>query len=235
MALKQRELVTNSSSDIFAEYPQVSLNDHITAIFGTSAGAETLGRCQAVGYNDTTGYYGAWIAPDPTVLEIDIDGSTGGTWGLTIDSIVIANTVLAHNASAALVASTILASTGVVASVDLTSGVYTITFDADVQVANLPTVTGDVSQLTGGTTPTAVVTAGTATYGLNIIRGFIWPDTVDLSATLQVHGEVMVEGRLDYSYIAANESAGDINALETELKRTPLGRGIIVEGLANIH
>ena len=235
MALEQKELVSNSAADIFAVYPQVSMNDTITSTFGTNAAADNLARCTPVGFNDTTGYWGEWLAADPTILTVDIDGSTGGTWGLTVDGIVIANTVLDDAATAALVQSTILASTGIVTTVDLTAGVYTITFGADTQVANVPTVSGDVTQLTGGTTPTAVETAGTSTFGLSVIRGFAWPEEIQLSATLQVHGQTMVEGRIAASYIEDTQEAGDLTALRTELKRTPLGRGIIVEDLANIH
>jgi len=235
MALNQTELITESSTEVFPNQAQVSMNDQITAVFGTSAGEETLGYCQAVGYNETTGYYAQWMAPDPTVLEVDTGGATGGTWGLTIDGIAIANSTFANDASAALVAATILAETGVDATVALDAGVYTITFDADTQVANLPTVTGDVTQLTGGTDEAATATAGTASYGTHIIRGFVWPTKITLDDTNQVQGQVMVQGRIPYDAIADNEEAGDLTALQTELKRTPLGRGIIVEDLVNIH
>lgn len=236
MALEQKELVQTSSGDVFATYPQVSMNDQITAVFGTSAGAETLTYCNPVGYNESTGYYGAWVAPDPTVLEVDTDGATGGTWGITIDGIVIANTVFAYNATAALVATTIKAETGVEATVALDTGVYTITFDADAQVATLPTVSGDVTQLTGaGGSEAATATAGTATYGLNLIRGFVWPEEITLDATNQVQGQVMISGRIPLRYITDTVDAGDVAALEAELKRNALDRGIIVEDLVNIH
>ena len=235
MALEQKALVDFGADDSFAVLTKTSMNDTVTSTYGTDSGAELLARSTPVGYNDTTGYWGQWLAADPAILTVDIDGSTGGTWGLTVDGIVIANTVLADDATAALVQSTILASTGMVTTVDLTAGVYTITFGADTQVANVPVVTGDVTQLTGGTAPTAVATAGTSTYGLSTVRGFIHPEEVQLSATLQVHGQTMVEGRIPYADIAATQESGDLAALIVELKRTPLGRGIIVEDLPNIH
>ena len=101
-------------------------------------------------------------------------------------------------------------------------------------MANLPTVDADITQLTGGTAA-KTVTAGTATYGLHTIRGFVWPDEFTLDATNQVHGEVMVEGRIPYAPIAATVAAGDVTALQAELKSTMLGRSIIVEDLPNIH
>jgi hypothetical protein len=234
MALEKKALVTTSDPNIFAVYRQVSMNDQITAIFGTSAGAEKLNYCTPVGFNGTTQYYGAWMAPAPTKLVVTIDGSTGGTWGLTYNGVVLANTTFAHNEAAALVKAT-LASRGINATVVLATGVYTITFDSDVDVSNLPTVSGDVTQLTGGTTPTATATAGTASYGTHVIRGFVWPETIKLSASVQVQGQVMVAGRIPYRFIAENVKEADLDALKAELKRTPLGRGIIVEDLVNIH
>lgn len=233
MALKQQELVQTSGSDIFPIFEKVSMNDHFTAIFAASAGEETLERCAPVGYNDSTEFYGAWVAPDPTTILLD-GAFTGGTFGLTVDGIVIANTVLAWDATEALVAATILSATGAVATVDLTAGVYTITFGADTQVSNLPTVDADITQLTGGTAA-KTVTAGTSTYGMHTIRGFVWPDEFTLSATLQVHGDVMVEGRIPYAPIADTVDSGDLTALQAELKSTMLGRSIIVEDLPNIH
>ncbi len=231
MALNQKELVQASSGDVFAARPQVSMNDQITAIFGTSATEDKLTYCTPVGYNESTGFYGEWIAPDPTVLVVT--SGTGGTWGLTYNGVVLANTTFAHNATAALVKAT-LASRGIDASVELDTGVYTITFDSDKDVAVLPVVAGDVTQLTGGS-PSAVPTAGTATLGLHVIRGFVWPEEVQLDDTNEVQGKVMVQGRLPYRNIASTQAAGDLAALQVELKRTPLGRGIIVEDLVNIH
>jgi len=233
MALSQPELATFSGSDIFADFEQVSLHERIVAIFGTDASASTLARCTPVGFNATTGYYGEWIAPDPASIEIDTDGATGGTWFITVNGTSTGN--LAYNATAAVVTATLLGM-GYVATVDLTSGVYTITFDAQTQIANVPTLTGDVSSLTGaGGSEAATVTAGTSTYGLNKIIGFVWPDEIVLNATTQVQGTIMTEGRIAYSYISATVDSGDVAALATELKSEALARGIIVEGLANIH
>jgi hypothetical protein len=235
MALEQKALVEFGSANSFPVLTKTSMNDTVTSTYGTDSGAELLARSTPVGFNDTTGYWGQWLAADPAILTVDIDGSTGGTWGVTVDGIIIANDVFADDVTAALVQSTILASTGIVTTVDLTSGVYTITFGADTQVANVTVNTGDVTQLTGGSSPTAVATAGTSTFGLSIIRGFAHPETIQLSATLQVHGETMVEGRIPYADIADTQESGDLTALIAELKRTPLGRGIIVEDLPNIH
>lgn len=231
MATKQVELVQTSGSDIFASFERVSMNDHITAIFGASAGAETLARCAPVGFNDATGFYGAWVAPDPTVLVVTLTSSSAGTFTITVNGVTTGT--IAFNATEGAVESALLA-IGVVASDSLAAAVHTISFDAPTQLAALPTVSGTVSSITGGT-PTAVATVGTASYGLDLIRGFVWPDEVVLDASLQVHGEVMVEGRISYTYIEATVDSGDVAALAAALKSTMLGRGIIVEDLPNIH
>lgn len=232
MALSQPELVTYSASDIFADYEQVSMHERIIAVFGTSAGAETLERCEPVGFNSTTGYYGMWTAPDAASIEIDTGGASGGTWFITVDG--TSTGTLAYNATAAVVTATLLGM-GYEATVALATGVYTITFDAATQIANVPTLTGDVASLTGGTGEAATVTAGTSTYGLDSIVGFVWPDEITLSATEQVQGTIMTAGRISYDYISPTVAAGDVTALAAELKANALSRGIIVEDLVNIH
>lgn len=232
MATQIPEYKSNSATDIFANYKKVSMHERSVAVFGTSAGAETLETCTPVGFNTTTGYYGAWVAPDPANVVVDIKGSTGGTWYITVDG--ISTGTFAYNATAALVKATLLGM-GYVASVTLASGVYTITFNAAAQLAAVPALTGNVASLTGGSTPTAVVTAGASTYGLSSVLGFVWPDPVTLSATEQVQTVIMIKGRIALSDITDTVDSGDVAALTAELKANALARGIIVEDLVNIH
>lgn len=231
MALNEKELVQTSGSDIFATHPAVSQNEHITAIFGPSAGAENVVRCTPVGFNQATDMYGVWVAPDATSMVVTLTGATAGTWTVTADGVTTGD--IEWDATVADVQSALL-SIGYDVSVTLDAQVYTIVFDAAPQAVQVPTVTGTVTSITGGT-PTAVATAGTSTYGLSSIVGFVWPDEVDLSATDEVHGEVMVSGRIDYNAIAATVATADVGALQTELKDNALARGIIVEQLPNIH
>jgi hypothetical protein len=232
MATEQKELVTNSAADVFADYKQVSMHERIPAIFASVASATTLAKCTPVGFNSTTEYYGAWVAPDPASIEIDIDGSTGGTWFITVDG--TSTGTFAYNATAAVVTATLLGM-GYVATVDLTAGVYTITFDAEAQITVVPVLTGDVASLTGGTTPVATVTAGASTYGLSTVVGFIWPDDVVLSLTEQVPGIVMSSGRIEYTDITPTVDAGDVAALAAELQANALSRGLIIENLEKTH
>lgn len=232
MALEQKELVTNSGSDVFAEYKRVSMHERIVAIMGTSAGAETLATCTPVGYNSTTEYFGAWVAPDPASIEIDTGGATGGTWFITVDG--TSTGTFAYNATAAVVTATLLGM-GYDATVELAAGVYTITFDADTQITIVPVLTGNVASLTGGSGEAATVTAGSSTYGLSTVVGFIWPDDVTLSATEQVATVIFSQGRISYTDIVATVDAGDVDALAAELQANALARGIIVEDLVKIH
>jgi hypothetical protein len=145
---------------------------------------------------------------------------------------------LAWNATAEVVRTTLLGM-GYVATVVKAGEVYTITFDANTQIITVPVLTGTVSGLTKGggavTAEAATVTAGTSSYGLHTIVGFVWPDEITLNATLQVQGEVMVKGRISYTYIVLNVDSGDVTALQAELKNNALARDFIVEDLANIH
>ena len=232
MALEPKTLVTYSDADIFAKYPQVSMNDHITAIFGSSAGAETLKRCAPVGFNSTTGFYTAWMKPDPVVATVDVKDSSEGDFKLVIDGVDTAN--FAYNATAEVVRTTLLGM-GYSVTVTLESGVYTVTFGAEPQIVAVPVVTANVTGLGGGTGEEASVEDGTSSHGTHNVVGFVWPDPVKLHASKEVHGEVMIGGRIAYEYIAEVVPEADRATLAAHLKTNALSRGIVVEGLPNIH
>lgn len=234
MTIQDTKTIPNESADnIFAVHKNVTMDQQKTWLFGAVGADETVPTAYPIGFNESTGNAGKWMAPDPTVALIN-GGFTGGTWGLTINGIVIANTVLAWNATEALVAATIKASTGVIVSVDLTAGVYTLTFDGDDEVTTLPTVAVDVSALTGGT-PLATITAGTATYGRHNIKGIVWPEPIDLKAAGEVNGVVMVYGKVQYAEMSALVDAGDLTALQAACKTELLPRGLVVEELTQVR
>lgn len=221
------------SADAFAVFKKVEMDQQKTWTFGSVAADVTLETCTPVSFNTTTNEAAVWMAPDPTVALVD-GGFTGGTWGLTINGIAIANTTLAWNATADLVVATIKASTGVIASVDLTAGAYTVTFDGDDEVATLPTVTVDVTQLTGGT-PLATITAGTATYGTHVIKGIVWPEPIDLLLAGEVAADVMVYGKVDFEELEAVVDAGDVAALTAACQTELLPRGLNVQNLMQVR
>jgi hypothetical protein len=235
MANKKTAL-RQTSAEVFYKEPRAATGPQgpITVQFGTNASNLEMAKCYPVGYNSTTGLYAPWMAPDPTVLTVDTGGATGGTWGLTVNGIVIANTTLAYNATAALVAATIKASTGVVASVELAAGVYTITFDAEPEIISVPSTAGDVTQLTGGSGEAATEAAGTSSFGTHKFQGFVFPNTVTLDDTDTVQGAVAVDGQIHIEEMTDLVDSGDVAALTAEVKK----RGLIaikVYGVANIH
>lgn len=223
-----------SADDIFAVPKKVEMPQQKIWLFGAVAADETVPTAYPIGFNETTGNAAKWMAPDPTVLVVDLTSSTAGTWGITVDGIVIANTVLAFDATAELVAATIKASLGVIATVELATSVYTITFDAEAQVSNLPTVTGDVTQITGGT-PTATPTAGTATLGTHKIKGIVWPEPIDLSDSGEKNGVCMVYGNVDFSEMEAVIASGDVTALKAACREEALPRGLNVQNLTQVR
>lgn len=226
---------TSSSANAFAAYKQVEPDLIKTYIFGTVGTDAILAPGTPVGFNESTGYAGKWLAPDPTVLEVDTGGATGGTWGITYKGVVLANTTFAYNAAAALVQATIAANLGTTATVTLAAGVYTITFNSDADVTTLPTVSGDVTQLTGATNPAATATAGTATYGLHNLKAIVWPEPVAVDSTTEQHGCCMVTGTIDFDVISANVDSGDVAALTTACRTEALPRGLNVQKLTNVR
>lgn len=233
MALKTDALAGTPVADAYAIHKKVESTLQKTWTFGAVAADETVATCYPVGFNSSTGDAAKWMAPDPTVILLN-GGFTGGTFGITVNGIVIANTVLAWNASAALVAATIKASTGVIASVDLTTGVYTITFDAETEVTTLPTVDADITQLTGGTAA-KTVTAGTATYGTHNIKGIVWPEPIDLDDTLEVQKVCMVTGNVDFDELEDVVASGDVTALKAACREELLPRGLNVQNLTQVR
>ena len=234
MALQPNLTVpAEGSADAFAVHKKCEMTQQKTWQFAAVASDETVPTCYPVGFNESTGNAVKWIAPDPTVALVN-GGFTGGTWGLTINGIVIAKTVLAWNATAALVAATIKASIGVEVSVDLTAGVYTLTFDAEAEVSVLPTVTVDVSSLTGGT-PLATITAGTATLGAHKIKGIVWPEPLELLVAGEVAHACMVYGNVDFEELTAVTDVGDLAALTAACRTELLPRGLNVQNLTQVR
>jgi hypothetical protein len=235
MANESTSLVTQGGDDTFANHKRVVLGplSPFPGIFGTNAAELLMAKAYPIGYNTNTEQYAPWMAPDPTTVLVD-GGFTGGTWGITIDGIDIANTVLAWNATAALVAATIKASMGVEATVVLATGEYTITFGAEDQLAVLPTVTVDVTQLTGGTAA-ATVTDGTASYGTHRLQGVVYPDPVQLDETNTVQGNIMIDGEIALGEMTSLVEAGDVAALTAAAKAQTLASGLKVHDLPNIH
>lgn len=160
MPLKLDNKITNAAANsLLSPQEQIisTLDKNVT--IGAANAIALLGVGYPIAFNSSTGQYAPWVAPDPTVMVITLTGATGGTFTITVNGAT--TSALAYNASAAVVAAALLA-IGYNATVTLDTLVYTITFDAQAEIATLPTVTADTSLLTGDVSETVTVNDGTA-------------------------------------------------------------------------
>lgn len=70
--------------------------------------------------------------------------------------------------------------------------------------------------------------------GTGTISGFVWPDPVTLHSVNDVLGQVLLKGRVNYNDIVLPYGQLEAN-LKTALRSGPLARGIIIEGLDQVH
>jgi len=231
MANTKTSLADQGAADSFGIFPKVVIEDQIVAVFGTDATSPELAPGYPVGYNATTCKYAPWMAKDPTVLTVSLVSAASGNFTVTANGVTTAN--IAYNATAAQVVEAIRLIGHEVTDV-LADSVHTITFGSEADVTVLPTVSGTVSGITGGT-PTAVAVAGTSTYGTHKVQGFVYPNYITLDDTNTTQGVVMVEGEIDISVPAALVASGDVSALTAACKAQTLGNGIKVTGIVNIN
>lgn len=201
----------------------------LPTVSGTLTGLTTGGG--ATSGEAATAYAGTALVPDPTTLAVDVGTATGGTFTVTVNGETTG--AIAYNAATSAVVAA-LAAIGYTVTCAKAGTVYTITFGALTELLALPTVTGDISGLTGATL-TAVATAGTASGGTHKIFGFVHPNPIQIHATNDVMGMIMVEGEIHYDEIAALVDSGDLSALQTALKDGLVSKGLIIQGLAGIH
>jgi len=175
--LNHRNQMNFSTDPILTTNKRIVSEKDLNVTFAAVNSAAVLGVGYPVGFNESTGNHAPWMAPDASILVVDIASRTGGTWGMTVNSLVIANTVFAWNVAAAVVQEALRVA-GFNATVVLDTKIYTITFSDEAQIKVIPaTLEGDVTALTGGSADaTATETAGTSSQGTHNIRGFIHPN-----------------------------------------------------------
>ena len=231
MAIQSDALITNAAADtLLSPEKRIVTKNEINVLVGTDASASTIARMTPMGLNESTSKYGKWLAPDPSVATVDNSSASGGSYTLTVNGGTTA--AIAYNATVSVVTAALKA-IGYDVTVTLDTGVYTITFDGAAEIKILPTVTADDSSITG--TQDFSVAAGTATNGLNRIRGFAYPGDVDLSATKDTMMMMSVEGTYNYNDILETVDSGDATALQTALRDDLVGEGMIIQGLTKIH
>lgn len=137
-----------------------SLEDQVITI-GSAGAASLLAVAYPMGFNKSTKKHGPWAVPDATVLVITLTGATGGTFGMSINNLVSENTAFDFDISAAELQARLLAF-GFSTTVVLDNLIYTITFDGTDQIETLPTVSVDITQITGDITESVTVNDGVA-------------------------------------------------------------------------
>jgi hypothetical protein len=160
MVLDRRLQVTHAGANTLLDPNKRIVSElDINVTIGAADAAAILGVGYPMGYNESTGDHGPWIAPDPTVSVITLTGATGGTFTITVNDAT--TSALAWNATAAVVAAALKA-IGFVATVALGTLIYTITFDGAAEIKVLPTVSANLVGITGDVTESVTVSDGTA-------------------------------------------------------------------------
>lgn len=183
MALKKKITTNNAAADSLIVNNKKIISEYdINVTIGQADAATLYDVGYPFGYNDSTGKHAPWMAPDATVLAIFLGSTpaTGGTFDITVNDQVTAD--IAFDATAAEVDGALKA-IGYNTSTVLASDTYTITFDGADEIKVLPTVVGDVADLTGDTASSSTTTDGTATNGTNRVRGFINPNQAQTGIT----------------------------------------------------
>ena len=86
MAIKRNGLVTRSAEGtLFKNNKRINSTYDKTITIDSTGAAALLAVAYPMGYNISTGNYGPWTAPDPTVLTVTLTGATGGTFTITVD------------------------------------------------------------------------------------------------------------------------------------------------------
>lgn len=163
-----------AANTLFAPQGAISSKNDINVSLAAASSSAVLAIGYPIGYNKSTAYHAPWMAPDPTVLAIYLGTTpaTGGTFEVVVNGHL---EDMAFDITAAA-ATTVLKAAGYDVTVTLASDIYTFTFDGQPEIETLPTVTGDITDLTGDTASSATVTAGTATNGTDEIKGFVNPN-----------------------------------------------------------
>lgn len=162
MVLDRRASVNRAAANtLLSPNEQISAKMNINVSLAAADSAAVLGIGYPMGFNSTTGKHAPWMAPDPTVVVITLTGATGGTFGMTINDLASEPTAFDFDISAAELQARLLAF-GFDTTVVLGTLIYTITFDGAAQLAVLPTVTADLSLITGDLGEGVTVSDGTA-------------------------------------------------------------------------
>lgn len=205
--------------------------------YASSAGAELLAQATPVAFNETTQLWVPWVSLTGNEIQtIGLGAASAGTITISFDGETTA--AIAYDATAAAVQAALLLLSNlnpgdVVVSGTAFPGVLTLTFGGALANKDIPQITATPSGLTGGTVTIATTTAGAST-GVGQIRGFVWPDPIQLHATNEKLGQTMLRGRIHYADIPLI-LGNTANQLKAALRLGPRTLGLIIEGLDGVH
>lgn len=202
-----------------------------------AAGTALLAALTPVQFNTTTSFWEPWSGlSGQKIVSIAYGGATGGTYTLTIGGET--TSALNHNASNATILAAISA-LGNVNAGDVAVGggaapgtAVTLTFSGEFKGKNPVVSITDSS--TGGTGIVPTITQA-AVIGGGEIKGFVWPDPVQLLAGNEVLGQVCLAGEIHYADIPL--PAGEVQGtLDAALRNSDTRRlGFTIQGLSQVH
>lgn len=209
-----------------------------------AAGTALLTLLTPLAFNTSTEKWVVWSGGTSEVNTITANATpaTAGTFTLTVDGAVTA--AIAYNATAAAVQAALEALPNVApgdvtaaatsgANLGAASAVVTLTWGgawAGKDVA----ITIQTGGLTGNAHVLATSTAGVASNGANQIKGFVWPNPVQLVSGSEVQGNVLLAGKLHYDDIPL--PAGETQSvLDAALQTNCRSLGLIVQGLGKVR
>lgn len=143
--------------DLTAKVYTITFDDELDILSPPTVTCAVSGSLAGEASESFTATPGTAVVPDPTTLVIDLGGATGGTFTITVNDVTTA--AIAYNADAAAIVAALLAE-DIVATAAIDTDI-TVTFGSLEYLVALPTVSGDVTGLTGDTESSATAVPGT--------------------------------------------------------------------------
>jgi len=252
MALKKEELFSTASRGARARITPDARGLYV-ATFAADALIELLIAGCPVAYNESSGLWVPYTqSADNAQATITSNATpaTGGSWDIVINGMVVQRSfdvtaaalqvaIRAALAEEEPLASGITCTATAEANLGVANAIITVDFPEEMGAVDIQ---GDFEDLTGNVHVLAVVDAGTALNGADKIKAFVFEDPIQIDASDDVLGVIMVKGEAE----SADVNTAAVRAL---LRGSPssaellvaLGQpslrdaGIFVRGLSTVH
>jgi len=205
--------------------------------FAASASAPLLAKLTPLAFNKVTEKWVPWLSGAGTEVQtLNLGAASAGTFTISFDGETTA--AIAFNATAAAVQAALeLLSNIDPGDVVVTGGplpaTITLTFGGNLANKDIPAITVDGGSTTGETITITTSNAG-ANNGIDKIRAFVWPETVQLHATDEVLGTVCLAGAIHYADIPLF-STNTANQLKAALREGMRELGFTIDGLDKVR